>query len=115
MTLEQILAHMYASEINCRIDCFWDAGWNVWLGDETNGWTEKAGAEGGHEADIASTLHRMIVQHFPDSDYVKQAQIICPGCLKDHTELGLLAASITCTCGQPPFSNLQFLEFQAQG
>lgn len=113
MTLEDVLARMYASEINCRIACFWDAGWDVWLGDEVNGWVEKGWVEDGHEGEIAPTLHRMIVQHFPDSDYAQQARVICPGCLKDHTELGLLAAQIVCPCGNDPFTNLQGLEFHA--
>lgn len=73
MTLEQVLARMYASEINARISCFWDAGWDVWLGDETNGWKEKAWVEDGHEAEIAPALHAMILKHYPDSDYAKES------------------------------------------
>jgi hypothetical protein len=33
----EILQALYDSEINCRIECFWDGGWTGWLGDETNG------------------------------------------------------------------------------
>lgn len=37
MQPHEILQAMYNSEINCRIESFWDGGWIGWLGDETNG------------------------------------------------------------------------------
>jgi hypothetical protein len=36
MNIEIVLKNLYASEINCSISSFWDAGWNVKLGDEMN-------------------------------------------------------------------------------
>lgn len=35
--LEQVLADLYASEINFQISSFWDCGYSVALGDEMNG------------------------------------------------------------------------------
>ena len=37
MQPHEILQALYASEINCRIESFWDGGWIGWLGDEMNG------------------------------------------------------------------------------
>jgi hypothetical protein len=32
-----VLAWLYANEINCGLESFWDRGWTVYLGDEING------------------------------------------------------------------------------
>ena len=37
MLPQDILQALYNSEINCRIESFWDDGWIAWLGDEING------------------------------------------------------------------------------
>lgn len=37
MQPQDILQALYESEINCRVESFWDGGWTGWLGDETNG------------------------------------------------------------------------------
>jgi hypothetical protein len=37
MLPHEILDAMYASEINCRIESFYDGGWVGWLGDNVNG------------------------------------------------------------------------------
>lgn len=94
MTLEQLLARMYACEINCRIASFWDAGWDVWLGDEMNGWKEKGWAE--TPAEIEPLLNSMLDKHYPQALW---ADIICPNCKADHSERGQLAEEITCACG----------------
>ena len=39
MQPQNILQALYDSEINCRIESFWDGGWIGWLGDEQNGFT----------------------------------------------------------------------------
>ncbi|HUW31136.1 MAG TPA: hypothetical protein VM223_05940, partial [Planctomycetota bacterium] len=37
MNLTDVMSRLYDSEINCGISCFWDGGWDVWLGDDMNG------------------------------------------------------------------------------
>ena len=37
MQPHEILDALHDSEINCRIECFFDSGWTAWLGDEMNG------------------------------------------------------------------------------
>ena len=37
MQPHEILNALHDSEINCRIECFFDSGWTAWLGDEMNG------------------------------------------------------------------------------
>ena len=37
MQPHEILQALYESEINCRIESFWDGGWVGLLGDEANG------------------------------------------------------------------------------
>jgi hypothetical protein len=38
VSLEEVLQIVYDSEINLKIDWFWDGGFNVRFGDDTNGW-----------------------------------------------------------------------------
>lgn len=38
MQPQEILQALYDSEINCRIESFWDNGWIAWLGDDMNGY-----------------------------------------------------------------------------
>jgi hypothetical protein len=35
--LEAVLAALYASEINCDLESFWDGGFRMWIGDQKNG------------------------------------------------------------------------------
>lgn len=37
MTLDEVMAYLYKHEINTRVECFWDGGFNVFLGDTMNG------------------------------------------------------------------------------
>ena len=37
MQHHEILDALHDSEINCRLECFFDSGWTAWLGDEMNG------------------------------------------------------------------------------
>lgn len=41
-TLAPVLRDFYAWEINVSISSFWDGGWQVKIGDETNGFTDVA-------------------------------------------------------------------------
>jgi len=35
--LNEVLERLYTAEINAGIASFWDAGYRVWIGDESNG------------------------------------------------------------------------------
>ena len=37
MTLDDAIAALYAREINCGCETFWDGGIKVWIGDTMNG------------------------------------------------------------------------------
>lgn len=61
---------LYASEINCGIESFWDGGWRVWIGDYMNGIAaEDHGNETFEEA--AKSLDRLAREVRPHSDYAK--------------------------------------------
>lgn len=35
--LHEMLERLYDAEINCGLQSFWDAGYSVWIGDNSNG------------------------------------------------------------------------------
>lgn len=35
--LQWVMEDLYAAEINCGCSSFWDAGFTVWIGDDSNG------------------------------------------------------------------------------
>ena len=37
LSLGEVLERLYKAEINAGIASFWDAGYRVWIGDESNG------------------------------------------------------------------------------
>jgi hypothetical protein len=37
MTIDDAIAALYAREINCGCETFWDGGIKVWIGDIMNG------------------------------------------------------------------------------
>ena len=37
VSLQIAMSSLYRHEINCGIKCFWDGGWDVWIGDDLNG------------------------------------------------------------------------------
>jgi len=39
---EELIHRIYDSEINFKIQCFWDTGFDVYLGDELNGFKDKS-------------------------------------------------------------------------
>ncbi len=67
--LTDVLQGLYASEINCGLTSFWDAGWEAWIGDEMNGLR----AEGIclDLSAIAGWLHDNAVRLYPESAYAK--------------------------------------------
>jgi hypothetical protein len=48
-TLDDAIAALYAREINCGVETFWDGGISVWIGDRING----------HKVETAFSRHRM--------------------------------------------------------
>jgi hypothetical protein len=68
MQSHEILQALYDSEINCRIESFWDGGWTGWLGDEMNGFT-LGHVRGRTFADCALELARQACSVYPDSAF----------------------------------------------
>lgn len=69
--LEDVIRALYASEINCRISTFWDAGITVELGDEANGFRESATFDIGEMDKAALWLDERVRAHYPHSVYAK--------------------------------------------
>jgi hypothetical protein len=61
------LQKIYDSEINVRIGWFWDAGINIRLGDEMNGFEAEETVRSTDE--IAPWLQEAIAHFYPDSTY----------------------------------------------
>lgn len=64
-----ILQELYDSEINCRIETFWDAGFAVKLGDEMNGFIWD-----GEFRSLAAALEALTeaaCDAYPDSAFAK--------------------------------------------
>lgn len=68
-TLPEVLAGLYASEINCGLSSFWDAHWECWIGDEMNGL--KAEESFVRLDDVAGWLHDQAIRSYPNSAYAK--------------------------------------------
>jgi hypothetical protein len=73
MILLEVLEKAYHSEINIEISSFWDNGWTVSLGDHMNGYKETDILVETNE--LADTIHKMILKHYPTSDYAKKYPI----------------------------------------
>lgn len=39
--LQSILELYYKAEQNVKISCFWDGGWDVWIGDDVNSYKDQ--------------------------------------------------------------------------
>jgi hypothetical protein len=68
--LEQILADLYDSEINASISWLWDAGIDVSLGDDLNGFVTSDQVT--TLAEAAEWLRANAVQHYPDSAFAEK-------------------------------------------
>jgi len=67
--LEQVMNVLYENEINCRIQSFWDGGWDVFLGDKQNGYKVQATIDTLQEAadwliEQAAIYHPGMLQKF---------------------------------------------------
>lgn len=67
--LHEMMAALYASEINCKVESFWDGGWTVAVGDIQNGF--KATRQTDDVAEIAELLRTMAIECYPKSDFAK--------------------------------------------
>jgi hypothetical protein len=84
MNLQEVMQRLYDSEINCSVFSQWDGGWEVYLGDEMNGFVAKANfhpangtnpdtyehARGWLTLDDAAVwLDKVAREHYPESVY----------------------------------------------
>lgn len=72
----EVIERLYDSEINARIDWFWDAGFSIGIGDNMNGWIafDPILPDGikinRHDISQAITLLAWNVRHaYPESDF----------------------------------------------
>lgn len=70
-SLTAVLQALYASEINASISCFWDAGWDVKLGDELNGFKAERTFENSELDAAAVWLVSEAKRAFPQSEFAK--------------------------------------------
>lgn len=68
--LSELLTDLYKSEINVSISWFWDAGINLALGDDLNGY--EAEVQVATLAEAAEWLRAKAVEHYPDSVFAKK-------------------------------------------
>ena len=62
-----VFQDLYHSEINFRVSTFWDGGFDLELGDDTNGIVAKSNVNRWGEVD--SWFIKAAVEHFPDSTF----------------------------------------------
>ena len=67
MDLATELQRIYDSEINVRISWFWDAGSEIQLGDEMNGFLAEETVKSA--SDILPWLQEAIAHFYPNSTY----------------------------------------------
>ncbi len=69
--MEEELKKMYDSEINIRIQSFWDADWSVFImvGDK---WVGSEEFDVCNLDEIIPTLQDLIKKHLPNSKYAKE-------------------------------------------
>lgn len=57
------------SEINFRIETFWNQGYNVFIGDELNGFKENIWCDTFQEAE--AILVKLAIKYYPNSEFAK--------------------------------------------
>ena len=77
MLPQDILQALYDSEINCRIESFWDGGWTGWLGDDQNGFT-LGHVRGRTFAECARNLADQACAVYPASDFAQRYKAAVP-------------------------------------
>jgi hypothetical protein len=66
-----IFQQLYDSEINFEVSCFWDADFDVRLGDAVNGFLAQDNVPTWDA--VGEWLHHAALKFYPNSDYAKQA------------------------------------------
>lgn len=64
-----ILQKLYDSEINAKIEWFWDGGFEVSLGDPMNGWLDSLNTRDWSEAE--GWLRAKAIERYPNSTFAK--------------------------------------------
>lgn len=64
-----VMQQLHASEINSKIESFWDGCWTWSLGDEMNGFTESRTALSFEQAE--QELATAAARKYPDSAFAK--------------------------------------------
>ena len=71
MAPQEIPQALHDSEINCRLESFYDGGWTAWLGDEMNGFPF-AKVRGDTFEECVSALADQACAVFPESVFADQ-------------------------------------------
>lgn len=69
MALSTVIPDLYASEINAKVEWFWDGGYDVAIGDGMNGWCAAENID--HWEDALEWLEKTACDLFPDSTFAK--------------------------------------------
>lgn len=73
-SMTDVMRNLYASEINCGIESFWDGGFTAWIGDDMNGRKEEGHFEANAlNSEVGQWFHDAAIKTFPDSEYAKIA------------------------------------------
>ena len=75
MQPHDILQALYESEINCRVESFWDGGWIGWLGDEMNGFPF-AKVRGENFGECVNNLAAQACAVYPQSQFADRYQSV---------------------------------------
>jgi hypothetical protein len=75
MQPHEILQALYESEINCRIESFWDGGWVGLLGDEVNGF-RIAKVRGSTLSECVSHLASQACAVYPASAFAERYRLL---------------------------------------
>lgn len=62
---------LYDAEINCGISSFWDGGFNVWIGDDSNGHRAETNFDKGELWKAYDWLKANAAKAYPDSEFAK--------------------------------------------
>lgn len=64
-----VFQDLYDSEINFKVSCLWDGGFEVSLGDEVNGYSVSAVCD--RWEDVERWLSNSAIYRYPDSVFAK--------------------------------------------
>lgn len=69
--MKSVMQRLYDSEINANVASFWDGGFDVRLGDRTNGFKDHTDGLRDWTA-VEAWLTEMVLKHYPDSQFAKE-------------------------------------------